>query len=115
MTSPSVKRDDARTTQPRACLPRRCVRDGDGRSRAALDARAELASTSWLPAGRRGARAIRAIAGPLAERESRLRAEGEVLKEDGRFHLRLVVHVGQLVGERSIVSDSCEIWRVPPR
>src|SRR6185436_12485578 len=51
---------------------------------------------------------IRAIAGSLTQRESRLRADGTITKEDGHFHLRLVVRDGELVGERNIVTDSCE-------
>lgn len=51
---------------------------------------------------------LRAIIGGLNVSESRLRAEGEVTQVDGRFHLKLLVHDGELVGERSIDSDSCE-------
>jgi len=79
---------------------------------AAAEQRSTLELSWQAPAGcpqAEGVRErIRAIAGSLTQRESRLRAEGEVVKEDGRFHLRLVVHDGELVGERSIVSDSCE-------
>jgi len=51
---------------------------------------------------------LRSIIGGLNVSQSRLRAEGEVTQVDGHFHLKLVVHDGELVGERSLDSDSCE-------
>jgi hypothetical protein len=50
---------------------------------------------------------VRAITSPSA-RESRLQAAGEITKAEGRFHLKLVVRDGGLVGERNITSDLCE-------
>jgi hypothetical protein len=51
---------------------------------------------------------IDAIAGSTVKRETRLQAQGSISKEDGRFHLKLVVRDGELTGERNITSDSCE-------
>lgn len=51
---------------------------------------------------------IDAIAGSSVKRETRLQAQGRIVKEDGRFHLKLVVRDGELTGERNITSDSCE-------
>jgi hypothetical protein len=50
---------------------------------------------------------IDAIAGSTVKRETRLQAQARVTKEDGRFHLKLVVREGELSGERNITSDSC--------
>jgi hypothetical protein len=80
---------------------------------AAAQQRATLDDLSWqAPAGCPQAdevrERIRALTGSPTQRESRLRAEGEITREENHFHLRLVVHYGDLVGERNIVSDSCE-------
>jgi hypothetical protein len=40
--------------------------------------------------------------------DSPLRAEGTIARTDGRFHLDLVVHAGDLVGTRSIEATSCD-------
>jgi hypothetical protein len=38
---------------------------------------------------------------------ARLRAEGTITRPHARFRLRLVMHFGDVVGERTIDSDSC--------
>jgi hypothetical protein len=68
---------------------------------------------SWeAPAGCPQLRAvrerIRAIAGPPTQRESHLQGVGRITRDDGRFHLRLVVRDGANTGERNIASASCE-------
>jgi hypothetical protein len=40
--------------------------------------------------------------------DSPLRAEGTITRIDGRFHLELVVHVGDVAGTRSIAAKACE-------
>ena len=50
----------------------------------------------------------RAIAGASVRRENQLEAHGEITKAEGRFHLKLVVPDGKLVGQRNISSDSCQ-------
>ena len=40
--------------------------------------------------------------------DSPLRAEGTITRIDGRFHLELVVHIGDVAGTRSLASKSCE-------
>ena len=51
---------------------------------------------------------IRTLAGPTPEQDGRLRADASVLRIGDRFHLKLVLRSGNLVGERSIESDSCD-------
>jgi hypothetical protein len=48
------------------------------------------------------------IAGASVQRSSGLRADARVVKEQGRYRLKLVVRDGALTGQRSIASDSCE-------
>lgn len=51
---------------------------------------------------------IDAIAGSAVKRQTTLQAQARVIRADGRFHLRLLLRDGDLVGERNITSDSCE-------
>jgi hypothetical protein len=50
---------------------------------------------------------IRAIVPSAALESGRLKAEGTITRVDKRFRLKLVLHLGELSGERSIYSDSC--------
>jgi hypothetical protein len=68
---------------------------------------------SWeAPAGCPQAGEVRAridtIAGSAVKRETRLQAHARITRADGRFHLRLVLRDGELMGERNISADSCE-------
>jgi hypothetical protein len=52
---------------------------------------------------------VQKLAGAAKSTANPLRADGTITqKVDGRFHLRLVVRSGELVGERNIESGSCE-------
>jgi hypothetical protein len=51
---------------------------------------------------------IRKLAGALKPSGTPLRAEAEVTRiDDGKLHLRLLIHAGNLVGERQIDGKSC--------
>jgi hypothetical protein len=50
---------------------------------------------------------VQKILGP-GRHDSPLRAEGTISRIDGRFHLELIVHVGDVAGTRDIGSKSCE-------
>jgi hypothetical protein len=50
---------------------------------------------------------IDAIAGSAMQRTSHLAADARVTQEQARFHLKLVVRDGEVMGERNISSSSC--------
>jgi hypothetical protein len=50
---------------------------------------------------------VRAIVPSAMLESGRLKAEGTITRVDKRFRLKLVLHLGDLSGERSIDSDSC--------
>jgi hypothetical protein len=50
---------------------------------------------------------IQKLLGTL-QQDGPIRAEGAITRTDGRFHLDLVLRAGELVGTRSIDSNSCE-------
>jgi hypothetical protein len=50
---------------------------------------------------------VRAIVPSAVLDSGRLKAEGTITRVDKRFRLKLVLHLGDLSGERSIDSDSC--------
>ncbi len=83
----------------------------------ATNARAQTVPSldlQWrAPAGcpqRRGVRErIEKLAGSKKSNQAKFSADGTITQsEDGRYHLKLVVREGGLVGQRSIESKSCE-------
>jgi hypothetical protein len=51
---------------------------------------------------------IQKLVGSQKPADNRLSADGAITEtDDGRFHLKLVLHVGSLVGERALESKSC--------
>jgi hypothetical protein len=51
---------------------------------------------------------IRTLAGSTPVQDERLKADATVVRVGDRFHLKLVLRSGNLVGERSIESDTCD-------